>query len=185
MPTALPSVKSESAESVAVEISRRMAAQHEIRGNHDPSLDSHGSDAMRPAALQALADTAEALARLARAVADDVDGMPHNNALLPVAQAARIAAASVRVIRDAIRSGELAAFGRIRDRAVRRADLDGWIENRKVKPIRGVDDADIERRIARLVGAKSRQGSASRKLQGSRATVGAVNPRVAVRRAGR
>jgi len=70
-----------------------------------------------PAALHALADAAEALARLAREVASE---RPEawDDALIPVAEAARLAATSVRIVRDAIRRGELTAFGRMRDRAV-------------------------------------------------------------------
>ncbi|MFI5302162.1 MAG: helix-turn-helix domain-containing protein [Polyangiales bacterium] len=72
--------------------------------------------------------------------------------LLPLADAARIAATSLRTTRDAIRTGELPATGRQRDRAVRRADLDKWIESRAVKPHAAIDDADIERRMRRLAG---------------------------------
>jgi hypothetical protein len=70
--------------------------------------------------------------------------------LLPLAKAAEIACTSLRVLRDAIRGGELTAFGRQRQRAIRRGDLAGWIESRRVRPTMGVIDADIERRIARL-----------------------------------
>ncbi len=56
------------------------------------------------------------------------------------------------MVRDAIRRRELTAFGRMRDRAVRRADFDRWIASREVRPIRGVQDADIERRMPRLAG---------------------------------
>jgi len=58
-------------------------------------------------------------------------------------------------VRDAIRNRELVAFGRMRDRAGRRDDLDLWIASRQVKPIEGVLDADIERRIARLTRERS------------------------------
>jgi hypothetical protein len=108
---------------------------------------------MRPAALQALADAAEALARLAREAASDPDGKHQDDPLVPLAEAARLAATSVRVVRDAIRNRQLAAFGRRRDRAVRRGDLDAWIASRQMTPIEGVDDADIERRVARLARA--------------------------------
>ena len=105
---------------------------------------------MSPAALQALADAADALARLAREAATAPDSKHSNDALVPLAEAAQLAATSVRVVRDAIRSRQLAAYGRMRDRAIRRSDLDKWIASREVKPVRGVDDADIERRMARL-----------------------------------
>lgn len=68
---------------------------------------------------------------------------------LPLADAARVAGTSVRVLRDAIRGKELVAYGKQRDRTVRRGDLMSWIESRKViHP--AVDDKDIERRMARL-----------------------------------
>jgi hypothetical protein len=103
---------------------------------------------MTPAALVALADAADALARLARAAAED--GSVDPSALVPLSAAASTAGTSVRVVRDAIRSGELAAFGRQRDRSVRRSDLNAWIESRRSKPIAGADDADIARRMSRL-----------------------------------
>lgn len=70
--------------------------------------------------------------------------------LLPLLEAARHAATSVRTVRSAIRAGELPAVGRQRDRAVRRADLDRWIESRRVRPVAGIDDADLEARMRRL-----------------------------------
>jgi hypothetical protein len=75
-------------------------------------------------------------------------------ALLPLAEAARIAATSVRVLRDAIRARELPAVGRQRDRAVRRPDLEKWIASRAVRPVEGPSDADLDRRVAQL--AKNR-----------------------------
>ena len=69
--------------------------------------------------------------------------------------AARIAGTSVRALRDARRAGELVMYGRQRSRTVRRGDLAVWIESRKVKPLEGVDDADMDRRVARL--AKGRR----------------------------
>jgi len=105
-------------------------------------------DAVRPGALHALADAADALARLAREAAQEND--VHGDALVPIHEAARIAATSIRVVRDAVRNGELVAYGRARDRAIRRNDLDAWIASREVKPSRGVEDADIERRMRRL-----------------------------------
>ncbi len=102
---------------------------------------------MKTTAIRALADAADALARLARAVAEDPGDA---DAMLSLADAARLAATSQRVLRDAIRAGELAAYGRKRDRAVRRGDLDAWIESRRVAPVPGVDDADLVRRVRRL-----------------------------------
>ncbi len=73
--------------------------------------------------------------------------------LIRIEDAAPIAGLkTTRPIRDAIKSGELPAFGRQRDRAVRRADLDRWIEGRAVRPHAAVDDADLERRMRRLAG---------------------------------
>ena len=108
---------------------------------------------MKPAALHALAEAAEALARLAREAASERPEAG-DDALIPVAEAARLAATSVRVVRDAIRRGELAAFGRMRDRAVRHADLAAWIASRALKPVEGIDDADIARRVHRLAQLK-------------------------------
>ena len=140
---------------------------------------------MRPAALQALADVAEALARLAREAASDPDGKHHDDALVPLAEAARLAATSVRVVRDAIRHRELAAFGRMRDRAVRRGDLDVWIASRQVAPIKGVDDADIERRVARLARAKSGPDATSQRSRVARPRMAAVPIGTPARRAAR
>lgn len=69
--------------------------------------------------------------------------------LVPLAEAARIAATSPRVLRAAVRAGDLPAYGRQRDRAVRRADLARWIDGRRVR-VDGVDDPDIARRVRRL-----------------------------------
>jgi hypothetical protein len=69
--------------------------------------------------------------------------------LLPLPDAARIAATSVRVLRQAIARGDLPGFGRQRDRSVRRGDLLQWIEARRVR-VEGVDDVDLQRRIRRL-----------------------------------
>jgi hypothetical protein len=103
--------------------------------------------------LHALAEAAEALARLAREAAAERPEAG-DDALVPVAEAARLAATSVRVVRDAIGRGELAAFGRMRDRAVRRADLAAWIASRALRPVEGIDDADIARRVHRLAQLK-------------------------------
>ena len=102
--------------------------------------------AMKATDLLALADAAETFARLARAA---TEGDDDPRGLVPLGNAARMAATSVRVVRDAIRSGELVAYGRQRDRAVRHEDLCRWIESRKVRAV-GPADADIDRRIQRL-----------------------------------
>lgn len=73
--------------------------------------------------------------------------------LLPLPVAARVAATSTRVVKDAIRAGEIVAFGGQRDRSVRRADLRAWIESRKVVHA-AIDDADIEKRMRRIGGRK-------------------------------
>jgi hypothetical protein len=62
---------------------------------------------------------------------------------------------TARPIRDAIRSGELVAFGKQRSRVVKRGDLLAWLEARRVRPVAGIDDRDIARRVERL--AKSRK----------------------------
>ena len=108
---------------------------------------------MSPAALLALADAADALARLARAAV--VDAGADTGTMLPVAHAAQLAGTTVRVIRDAIRAGALPAFGRQRDRAVRRGDLTEWIESRRAVPVVGPDDPDLERRIRRIARRQS------------------------------
>jgi hypothetical protein len=140
---------------------------------------------MKPAALQALADVAEALARLAREAASDPDGKHQDGALVPLAEAARLAATSVRVVRDAIRNRELAAFGRMRDRAVRRGDIDAWIASREVKPVQGVDDADIERRVARLSRAGPSPEPTSDRTRVKRPRIAAVSVGRPARRAAR
>jgi hypothetical protein len=75
--------------------------------------------------------------------------------LLSLVVAATIAATTVRVLREAIRTGDLPAYGRQRDRAVRRADIDKWIATRRATPTAGVDDRDIARRMGRLRGVRS------------------------------
>jgi hypothetical protein len=139
---------------------------------------------MRAAALQALADAADALARLAREAASEVDGRHRADALVPLAEAARLAATSLRVVRDAVRRRELVAFGRMRDRAVRRADLASWIASREVKPVPGVDDLDIERRVARLARARRSSESKGERARVARPRIAAANAQARVRRAG-
>jgi hypothetical protein len=103
---------------------------------------------LSPAALRALADVAASLARLAAAAAEESSLDP--SVLVPIGEAARMAATSSRVLRDAVRKGHLVAFGGQRDRSVRREDLDSWIESRRLRPVAGADDADIDRRVRRL-----------------------------------
>jgi hypothetical protein len=71
--------------------------------------------------------------------------------LLPLTEAARIAATSKRVVKDAIRAGVLPAVGGQRDRAVRRRDLEAWIEGRRAPVARVADgqQSRVERRLAR------------------------------------
>ena len=56
--------------------------------------------------------------------------------LVTVRQAARRLGVGERVVRQAVRSGELPAF-RLVQRTVRvkPADLDDWIKNRRVRPL--------------------------------------------------
>lgn len=86
----------------------------------------------------------------------DLPGPAQGAALVPLAEAARIAATSRRVLREAIRARALVAFGGQRDRSVRREDLLRWIDERRVAPVAGPNDADIERRLARLGRRKGR-----------------------------
>jgi hypothetical protein len=74
---------------------------------------------------------------------------PAENDLIRIHDCARIAKTSVRVVKDDIRAGEIAAFGKQRDRSVRYADLMAWIETRRVKPVVGPDDADVEKWMRR------------------------------------
>jgi hypothetical protein len=111
------------------------------------------------------AKIAHALRTQAKALEATADALEHSTSefgahdLVPIAVAARIAATSVRVVRDAIRSDDLPAFGKQRDRSVRRSDLDKWIESRRSKPIAGVVDADILRRMDRLARSKKRSAA--------------------------
>jgi hypothetical protein len=112
---------------------------------------------MNREALLALADAADALARLARAAVVESPSDPEG--MVPIREAARTAGTSPRVLRDAIRQGELPAFGRQRDRAVRRADLTRWIAARRVPVREGPLDRDIERRMNRIERAEAATGS--------------------------
>lgn len=69
--------------------------------------------------------------------------------LIPIDVVAQIAKTSVRVVKDAIRKRDLAAFGKERDRCVRRSDVDSWIESRRYAPIAGPDDAEVARWMAK------------------------------------
>jgi hypothetical protein len=82
------------------------------------------------------------------------NGVSGPDQLLPLVEAARLACVSPRTLREAVRRGDVPAFGKERDRAIRRADLDAWIASRKVI-VRGPDDADIDRRMARLAREKA------------------------------
>ena len=94
-------------------------------------------------------ELAEIAARLVDVVARlAVESSPDD--MLPEAEAARLACCSLRTLRDARRTGALVVFGGKRSRAVRRSDLVRWIESRQAKPVQGVDDSDIERRMKRL-----------------------------------
>jgi hypothetical protein len=73
--------------------------------------------------------------------------------LVPLKEAARLAATSVRVLREAIRSGALVALGRQRDRSVRRRDLDAWIETRTA-PVARVAETQSSRVELRLLRGK-------------------------------
>jgi hypothetical protein len=119
---------------------------------------------MNRRALLAIADMADALARLAREAASDapVDA----DALLPLDDAAAAAGTSKRVLRDAIRAGELPAFGKQRDRSVRREDLDVWIESRRLPVKEGPADDDIDRRISRIQRERERRSPSKAPGQG-------------------
>ena len=74
--------------------------------------------------------------------------------LLPRAEAAKIAQCTDRTLRAAERTGELAGYGKQRSRCYRRADLLAWIESRRVRPVAGADDDDLERRMKRIGGSR-------------------------------
>ena len=84
---------------------------------------------MTPAALRALADAADALARIAREAASEGDLAPTR--MLKVSEAAAFAAVKRRTLLRAIRRGELVAYGTHRERTVKGADLLAWIESRR------------------------------------------------------
>lgn len=99
------------------------------------------------AAVRDLARIAADLASVAARLAEDVRDPDE---LLPVRDAADEAKCSVRALTAARRKGELPMFGTQRSRTVRRADLATWIESRRVRPVAGADDVDMQRRMARL-----------------------------------
>lgn len=78
---------------------------------------------------------------------------PSPDDLLPETEACRYAACSKRTLSDARKRNEIPSYGRQRDRAYRRADLDKWIESRRVIH-EAVDDLDIERRMKRIAGGR-------------------------------
>jgi hypothetical protein len=82
---------------------------------------------------------------------------PSKDAMVPLHECARLACTSVRVVRDAIRKGELPAYGKERDRSVRHADLAGWIETRRLPITKGPDDADVERWMKRQTATRGKR----------------------------
>ena len=111
---------------------------------------------MKATALRALADMLDGAARLARAAADEGSTDPDEQ--LPEHEAARVAAVSLRKLRDARRAGDLVMYGGQRSRTVRRADLVAWIESRCVRPVEGPDDPDMRARFARHERARTSKG---------------------------
>ena len=128
--------------------------------------------------LRAIADAADALARLARAA---LEARPLDSAsLLPIKTAAQRAATSPRVVTEAIRAGVLPAYGGQRDRAVRLSDLDAWIESRRRDRLDNapgksahpydtdpVYRADIDRRMRNIA---ARERAAARRSSAAPAT---------------
>jgi hypothetical protein len=103
---------------------------------------------MNAVAMLALADAADALARLARAAAQEVNDPDE---LLTLEEARRLAKfKTTRPIKDAGRRGELPLYGRERSRTVRRGEFLAWLEGRRAPVTAGPDDADMDRRVARL-----------------------------------
>lgn len=121
---------------VPVDDPRQFASQTYERSPVELEIEGH----------RMLARGHELLALAARA---RVGEPPHANPLLPVAVAARRAATSARVIREAIRAGELPAYGGQRDRSVLEDDLERWVASRRVT-LPGPADRDIERRVRRM-----------------------------------
>jgi hypothetical protein len=102
---------------------------------------------MRHSTILALADAADAISRIARAVVEDSGT---DDTLVPLREAARMAATSMRVLRKAIRAGALTAYAQTRGRAVRRSELQTWIEDSKLPTLPGPDDDDVARRVQRI-----------------------------------
>lgn len=96
------------------------------------------------------ADLVAIAAQLAGIAARLAEQTTNPDELVSVATAAAEAKCSVRTLTDARRRGELQMYGGQRTRAVRRADLDAWVESRRVRPVAGAEDADMDRRVARL-----------------------------------
>jgi hypothetical protein len=109
---------------------------------------------MSPDALRALADAADALARLARAAAEETVSADDHLSLDEARVLARLR--TTRPLREALRRGDLQGFGSQRTRTIRRPDLLAWIESRRMAPVQGIADADIERRVLRLAKAVGR-----------------------------
>lgn len=112
---------------------------------------------MSAAKFLALADMLDGAARFAREIGQEGGLESDPNEFVTENEASKIAKVSIRVLRDARRAGHLAMFGSQRSRTIRRADLMAWIESRRAPVIRGVDDADIERRMRRI--ARARRGT--------------------------
>lgn len=108
---------------------------------------------MDRAALAKLVALAADLAGLAAEIAAEASKDP--DALIPIDVAATTANASERTLRREARAGGW-LLGRQRSYSVRRSDLERWIESRRVKPLAGSDDEDIDARIVRLSKARRR-----------------------------
>ena len=93
--------------------------------------------------LRMAADLTAVAAQLVEDVRDPAE-------LVMLSEAAAEAKCSVRTLTDARRKGDLVMFGKQRSRAIKRADLTAWIASREVKPIAGVDDLAMRRRVERL-----------------------------------
>jgi hypothetical protein len=66
--------------------------------------------------------------------------------------------------------------------SIRRADLVTWIASREVKPLQGVEDADVERRMARLARTKPNpSGPTSKRTPGTRPGALTARPRASRR----
>ena len=113
------------------------------RADHIAALEADGATVLRTASTIVL-------------VLPQVRDVDVGDELVPIATAAKIAATSTRVVKDAIRGAELPAFGGQRDRSVRRADLTRWIESRRSKPVVVGVDADLQARMRRLAKGAAR-----------------------------